>query len=217
MNSNPQIKKMLENAGGRSCCDYLFQLKIVGDSGSGKSSLFRRFLDETSTEGARLHADRDVGIKTILIGGKAIKLKIWEEEKQRFRTGGPGPYAGIDGVIILYEVSDHRSFANVPQHLEEVRRYARENVNKLLVGNKCDLTALKVIDFDTAQQFADERNIPFLEASAKTSANVEEVFSLMATEILKRISRPMPPIEEKPRTIIHPSKKKGPQNKCQMQ
>ena len=43
------------------------------------------------------------------------------------------------------------SFSNVKTWLQEIDRYASTNVSKLLVGNKCDLTNKKVVDFTTAK------------------------------------------------------------------
>ena len=48
-------------------------------------------------------------------------------------------------------MTDQESFNNVKQWLNEIDRYASENVNKLLVGNKSDLTSKKVVDYATAK------------------------------------------------------------------
>ncbi len=52
---------------------------------------------------------------------------------------------------VVYDVTDQESFNNVKQWLNEIDRYANENVNKLLVGNKSDLTSKKVVDYQTAK------------------------------------------------------------------
>ena len=75
------------------------------------------------------------------------------------------------------------SFGNVKQWLQEIDRYACESVNKLLVGNKCDLTTKKVVDYNTAKEFADGLGITMLETSAKNATNVEESFMAMAKDI----------------------------------
>ena len=60
--------------------------------------------------------------------------------------------ASCTGVVqVVYDVTDQESFNNVKQWLNEIDRYANENVNKLLVGNKSDLTAKKVVDYQTAK------------------------------------------------------------------
>lgn len=71
--------------------------------------------------------------------------------------------------------------------MQEIERYACETVNKLLVGNKSDMLAKKIVDFSTAKEYADNIGIPFLETSAKDSTNVEQAFLTMAAEIKNRM------------------------------
>ena len=80
------------------------------------------------------------------------------------------------------------SFNNVKQWLGEIDRYACENVNKLLVGNKTDLVDQRVVDATVAKEFADSMEIPYIETSAKNAYNVEETFVTMARAIKDRIS-----------------------------
>ncbi|MQL97849.1 hypothetical protein Taro_030550 [Colocasia esculenta] len=89
---------------------------------------------------------------------------------------------------IVYDVTDQESFNNVKQWLNEIDRYASDNVNKLLVGNKCDLTSNKVVSYETAKAFADEIGIPFMETSAKNATNVEQAFMAMAAAIKNRMA-----------------------------
>jgi Ras-related protein Rab-1A len=72
--------------------------------------------------------------------------------------------------------------------LNEIDRYACENVNKLLVGNKCDLVSKKAVEYETAKEFADKLDIPFLETSAKAATNVEKAFLTMAQEIKNNVA-----------------------------
>ena len=169
--------------------DYLFKLLLIGDSGVGKSCLLLRYTDETYQESYISTIGVDFKIKTIELDGKVIKLQIWDTAGQeRFRTITSSYYRGAHGIIVVYDVTDQESFNNVKVWLQEIDRYANENVNKLLVGNKSDLTSKKVVDYETAKAFADELGIPFLETSAKSAANVEQSFMTMAAEIKKRMA-----------------------------
>jgi Ras-related protein Rab-1A len=87
----------------------------------------------------------------------------------------------------VYDVTDQVSWFNVKQWLQEIERYACENVNKLLVGNKADLTSKRAVDTNTAKEYADSLGIPFIETSAKNSTNIEKAFVMMAREIKNRM------------------------------
>jgi len=167
----------------------LFKLLLIGDSGVGKSCLLLRFADDTYTESYISTIGVDFKIRTIDLDGKTVKLQIWDTAGQeRFRTITSSYYRGAHGIIIVYDISDRESFDNVKQWLSEIDRYACENVNKLLVGNKCDMDSKRQVDFEEAKAFADERGIPFLETSAKDSTNVEKAFIQMASDIKARMA-----------------------------
>ncbi|GMI63961.1 RAB GTPase homolog 1C [Hibiscus trionum] len=169
--------------------DYLFKLLLIGDSGVGKSCLLLRFADDSYLESYISTIGVDFKIRTVEQDGKTIKLQIWDTAGQeRFRTITSSYYRGAHGIIIVYDVTDEESFNNVKQWLIEIGRHASENVNKVLVGNKCDLTSRKVVSYETAKAFADELGIPFLETSAKNATNVEDAFMAMTTSIKNRMA-----------------------------
>ncbi|KAG0017832.1 GTP-binding protein of the rab [Entomortierella chlamydospora] len=168
--------------------DYLFKLLLIGDSGVGKSCLLLRFADDTYTESYISTIGVDFKIRTIELEGKTVKLQIWDTAGQeRFRTITSSYYRGAHGIIVVYDVTDQDTFSNVKQWLAEIDRYASEGVNKLLVGNKSDLTNKKVVEYTVAKEFADQLSIPFLETSAKSATNVEQAFMTMAKQIKDRM------------------------------
>ncbi|KAG1882959.1 GTP-binding protein ypt1 [Suillus subluteus] len=158
--------------------DYLFKLLLIGDSGVGKSCLLLRFADDTYTESYISTIGVDFKIRTIELEGKTVKLQIVSQE--RFRTITSSYYRGAHGIIVVYDVTDNDTFTNVKQWLQEIDRYASEGVNKLLVGNKSDLTSKKVVEYSVAKY-------SFLETSAKNATNVEQAFLTMAKQIKDRM------------------------------
>jgi len=187
--------------------DYVFKLVLIGDSGVGKSCLLLRFADDTYTESHISTIGVDFKIRTIQLDGKTIKLQIWDTAGQeRFRTITSSYYRGAHGIIVVYDTTDNESFEHVKTWLHEIDRYASENVNKLLVGNKSDLTTKRQVDTEVAKAFAGEVNIPFLETSAKNATNVEDAFMTMAGEIKKRMAT-TPSAAEGNKSKIHVSGK----------
>lgn len=96
-------------------------------------------------------------------------------------------YRGAHGIIVVYDITNQETFNNVQKWLQEIDRYACENVHKLLVGNKSDLVNDRKVQYDQAAEFAASLNLIFLETSAKSSTNVEDAFTKMAKAIKEKL------------------------------
>jgi len=133
----------------------------------------------------------DFKIKTVELGGKRVKLQIWDTAGQeRFRTITTAYYRGAMGILLVYDVSDEKSFENVRGWMRNIEMHASSNVNKILIGNKCDVSEEKrVISVARGQALADEFGIPFAETSAKSGVNVTEAFMKIAGDIRSRMMR----------------------------
>jgi len=165
--------------------DHLLKLLIIGDSGVGKSSLLLRFADNTFSANYINTIGVDFKIRTLDIDGQRVKLHIWDTAGQeRFRTITSTYYRGTHGVIVVYDVTNGESFANVKRWLHEIEQNC-EVVNRILVGNKNDCPERKVVLHEDAKRFANQINIQLFETSAKADINVNEMFTTLTRMVLR--------------------------------
>jgi Ras-related protein Rab-8A len=91
---------------------------LIGDSGVGKSCCLLRFSEDSFTPSFITTIGIDFKIRTIELDGKRVKLQIWDTAGQeRFRTITTAYYRGAMGILLVYDVTDERSF-NSRKHLE---------------------------------------------------------------------------------------------------
>lgn len=167
--------------------DSILKLLLVGDSGVGKSCLLLRFVEDKFNPSFITTIGIDFKIRTIEIDGKRIKLQVWDTAGQeRFRTITTAYYRGATGIILVYDVTDERTFENVRNWFQTVHQHANDDTQLILVGNKNDETDLRAVSFEQGESLAKELGIPFLEASAKTNDNVDELFFKLARIIQEK-------------------------------
>jgi Ras-related protein Rab-1A len=152
-----------------------------------------RFADNTYTESFISTIGVDFvnptqKIKTIEIDQKIFKLQIWDTAGQeKFRTITSSYYRGAHGIIIVFDVTNRDSFTNVGNWVNEITKYASDNVNKLLVGNKTDMTDKRQVSYEEARELAESLGIEYVETSAKNATGVEESFTKMTRSIKGKI------------------------------
>ncbi|KAJ3444219.1 rab gtpase [Anaeramoeba flamelloides] len=166
--------------------DYLIKLLMIGDSGVGKSSLLLRFAEDSFTPSFITTIGIDFKIRNVEMDGKKIKIQVWDTAGQeRFRTITTAYYRGAMGILLVYDVTNEKSFLNVRNWIKNIETHASENVCKMLIANKADLTTERVVDDKRGEELANEYGIPFYATSAKTNMNVDESF-LELTKVVKQ-------------------------------
>lgn len=89
------------------------KLLLIGDSGVGKSCCLLRFSEDSFTPSFITTIGIDFKIRTIELDGKRVKLQIWDTAGQeRFRTITTAYYRGAMGILLVYDVTDERSFTS---------------------------------------------------------------------------------------------------------
>jgi len=164
------------------------KLLMIGDSGVGKTCLLLRYANDSFSPTFITTIGIDFKIKNIEIDTKRIKLQIWDTAGQeRFRTITTSYFRGAQGILLVYDVTDRRSFESIRNWISQIQQHADVHVNKILVGNKCDMTDEKVVSTEEGQKLAKEFGIEFWEASAKANINVEQCFISIARAAKNRL------------------------------
>ncbi len=177
--------------------DVLFKLLLVGDSGVGKTNILAQYTDKEFSPSFVTTIGIDFKIKTINFRGKIVKLQIWDTAgTERFRTITKSYYRGSHAVILVYDVTCHRSFENLTGWLTEINHCIDigSNIQMILVGNKVDLTdgpdvtetSERQISTSDGKSFALENNMNFIECSAQKDENIEKLFSHITTELMEK-------------------------------
>ncbi|OBA27990.1 ras-domain-containing protein [Hanseniaspora valbyensis NRRL Y-1626] len=168
------------------------KILLIGDSGVGKSCLLVRFVDDTFSPSFITTIGIDFKIKTIDINGKKIKLQLWDTAGQeRFRTITTAYYRGADGVVLVYDVQDEKTFADARDvWYNTIMENALPECQLILVGNKADVDsneAGRAVSFEEGESLAKSLGMAFVEASAKTNKNVDEVFFTLVKMIEEKL------------------------------
>ena len=81
----------------------------------------------------------DIKIKLINVKGEKVKLQIWDTAGQeRFKTLTSNVYRGVHGLMLVYDISDEFSFANVRNWMLHLDKHTDSNTVRILIGNKID-------------------------------------------------------------------------------
>ncbi|MEE6477717.1 hypothetical protein FKM82_011600 [Ascaphus truei] len=168
--------------------DFLFKIILIGDSNVGKTCVVHRFQSGLFSGKQQNTIGVDFTVRSLNIEGKKVKVQVWDTAGQeRFRTITQSYYRSAHGAIIAYDITRRQTFDSVTHWIHEAEKYGAANLMLMLIGNKSDLLEKRQILFEEACTLAENHGLlAVLETSAKESRNVNEVFLLMAKELIAR-------------------------------
>ena len=159
---------------------YVIKILTLGDTSVGKTSIVLRYSDNTFNETNTLSTiGIDFKIKTIKRGGESIKVSIYDTAGQeRFQNIIKHYYRGANGVLLTFDISNRNTFKKLDFWYNDMKENLGD-LNKVyicLIGNKIDKEEKREITFEEANQYANEKNLPYFEVSAKTGKGIKQLF-----------------------------------------
>lgn len=178
--------------------DHLLKILTLGECGVGKTSIILRFVENRFNKNHLITIGLDFKVKTIKVQEKRVKIKIWDTAGQeRFRSISCQYYRGTDGILLVYDVGNRKSFEKVSSWIDQIHNETSSDFVCVLIGNKIDVDLIdRKVSTEEGKALADEYGLDFHETSAFKNENINESFNDLIWKILKtkEMSSPRPSV-----------------------
>ena len=163
--------------------DYTFKLLMLGSASTGKTTLSDRYITGLFNPDIKLTVGVEFYVKTVQVYDasgtlKNVKLQIWDlGGENRFRFLLPTYCLGSSGALFLYDITRVETIHAITEWTGIVKE-KNKGIPIILVGNKLDLEEHRKIPKEHGDQTAKQNEmVEFIEVSAKSGVNVEDVFN----------------------------------------
>ncbi|MFW9973165.1 MAG: GTP-binding protein [Candidatus Odinarchaeota archaeon] len=167
--------------------EYVYKLSLIGDNGVGKTSMAQRYVhgifkaDYKATIGTYI-SKKECGFTEL---GTSVRFMIWDLAGQsQFERLWPDYLTDSRAGIIVFDITSRETFENVKKWYDIITRVALPHIVLILVGNKVDLEASREISAEEGIELAKDLGIYYMETSAKTNENIDDVFEWIALQII---------------------------------
>ncbi|KAL1952642.1 hypothetical protein VTO42DRAFT_4581 [Malbranchea cinnamomea] len=166
----------------------LFKVVFLGEQSVGKTSLITRFMYDSFDNTYQATIGIDFLSKTMYLEDRTVRLQLWDTAGQeRFRSLIPSFIRDSSVAVVVYDISNAKSFQNTRKWVDDLRAERGNDVIIVLVGNKTDLNDKREVTTAQGEEEAKKNGMMFIETSAKVGYNVKQLF--------RRIAQALPGME----------------------
>ena len=171
--------------------EFIYKILLLGDSSVGKTCFLMRYTDNTFQDIHMSTIGLDYKLKNVqLENGKMVKIQVWDTAGQdRFRSITKNYYKGAHGIILIYDITENKSFENVKNWMNQIKEEVPDKVTIVLVGNKKDDEEHRKVTTEQGESMAKEFGVMFFECSAKTGENIDGIFNDLVKKVVENFSK----------------------------
>ncbi|CAJ0951501.1 unnamed protein product, partial [Mesorhabditis belari] len=167
--------------------EFRFKVVLLGEGAVGKSSLMLRYVEDKFSPRHVSTIQASFLSKRLDLGDNHVDLDIWDTAGQeKYHALGPIYYRGSHGALLIYDITDKRSFEKVKIWVRELQRALGETAVLIVVGNKLDLESERTVDRTEAIQYAKSVNAEYVETSAKENLGLADLFEKISSLMIDK-------------------------------
>ena len=165
--------------------EFILKITTLGEGGVGKTTLLHNYIDRKFWEDTRLTIGVEFFLEGINIGGKRVKLQVWDfGGQEQFKFLHDYYVAGVKGGLLMFDLTRPLTIEKLDDWVNLVRKVSK-NAPLILIGTKKDMIESVSVSDDIALKYKKKYNcIDYVKTSAKTGENVDLVFETLAKAII---------------------------------
>lgn len=179
-------------AGQNDGRNYSFKTVLLGEGCVGKTSLILRYVANKFNDQHDFTKQASFLNKKINIGGKRVKLAIWDTAGQeKFHALGPIYYRDSNGAILVYDITNEKSFQKVQNWVKELRKMLGDDICLVIAGNKIDLDKERHVAVSEAESYAESVGAKHFHTSAKHNKGIDDMFLDISKSMIEKADNNM--------------------------
>ena len=168
--------------------DLTYKIGTFGESRVGKTCIIKKYVDNSFDKVEPSSSSSSIFEKALEIEKHDVLLKIWDTAGQeRLMALTKQYFQGLDGILLVYDVTKKETFEKLQFWIKTIQEHIDINTVIInLAANKTDMIKERQVSEEEGKKAASSLGVEYFEVSAKTGANIEEIFDNLANKLYRK-------------------------------